>query len=218
MTTKRYFSILALVLAGLSACGEDPKPPVDAGRGAEVETEAGADGQAAPVAARPGTLFKADYRIIGTPVVGSPVAIDLEIDSSLGEATIEIGYQIPDPSALAMDEAQPRTLTRTPQAGEQRIRERVTVIPQIVLQCSGKPQQRERFSLDNDLDPAARRRRRNLPAGVDPTQSGKNFPNFFSKLDSRHSGTGPKSDRLKARLQDELADGTRIKGKNQGGN
>ena len=130
MTTKRYFSILALVLAGLSACGEDPKPPVDAGRGAEVETEAGADGQAAPVAARPGTLFKADYRIIGTPVVGSPVSIDLEIDSSLGEATIEIGYQIPDPSALAMDEAQPRTLTRTPQAGEQRIRERVTVIPQ----------------------------------------------------------------------------------------
>ena len=130
MATKRYFSILALVLAGLSACGEDPKPPADAGRGAEVETEAGADGQTAPAAARPGTLFKADYRIIGTPVVGSPVSIDLEIDSSLGEATIEIGYQIPDPSALAMDEAQPRTLTRTPQAGEQRIRERVTVIPQ----------------------------------------------------------------------------------------
>lgn len=130
MATTRYFSILALALAGLSACGGDSMPPTDAGQDAAVETKAAGDGQTARMAARAGTMFRVDYRIIGTPVVGSPVSIDLEIDSTLGEAPIEIGYQIPDPSALAMDEAQPRSLTRAPQAGERRIRERVTVIPQ----------------------------------------------------------------------------------------
>ena len=66
----------------------------------------------------------------GLGTVGEPHSIDLEIDSTLGDEPVEIGYQVPDPSALAMDEAQPRTLTRAPLAGERRIRERVTVIPQ----------------------------------------------------------------------------------------
>jgi hypothetical protein len=75
-------------------------------------------------------MFRVDYRIVGTPVVGSPVSIDLDIDSALGDEPVEIAYQIPDATALLMDDAQPRTLTRTPPAGERRISERITVIPQ----------------------------------------------------------------------------------------
>jgi hypothetical protein len=130
MAAKHYFSILILTAAGLAACGGDATPPAGAAQNAAVKAEAGAEGQPEQAPARPGTMFKVDYRIIGTPVVGSPVSIDVEIDSALGEEAIEIGFQIPDASALAMDEAQPRTLTRAPQAGERRIRERVTVIPQ----------------------------------------------------------------------------------------
>jgi hypothetical protein len=130
MATRHYFPILTLALVGLAACGGDSMPPADARQEAAVKAEEGTDAQTARAPTPPGTMFKVDYRIIGTPVVGSPVSIDLEIDSTLGEEPIEIGYQIPDPSALAMDEAQPRTLTRAPQAGERRIRERVTVIPQ----------------------------------------------------------------------------------------
>ena len=76
----------------------------------------------------PGTVFEFSYEIVGTPIVGSPVSIDLEIQSAFGDEAIEVGYQIPDSTALAMDAAQPRTLTRTPLAGERSIRERVTVI------------------------------------------------------------------------------------------
>lgn len=128
MAMTLRISLLALALLGLSACGGDGTPP--AGTDAAAQKEAGTDDDFVRTPARPGTMFKVDYRIVGTPVVGSPVSIDLEIDSTLGEEPVEIGYQIPDPSALVMDEAQPRTLTRAPLAGERRIRERVTVIPQ----------------------------------------------------------------------------------------
>ena len=128
MMMKTFVLLLALALIGLSACGGDSTAPSETD--AAVEKEAASNDDFVRTPARPGTLFKVDYRIVGTPVVGSPVAIDLEINSTLGDEPIEIGYQIPDPSALAMDEAQPRTLTRAPQAGERLIRERITVIPQ----------------------------------------------------------------------------------------
>ncbi len=130
MAIKTHSCFLVLALTGLAACGGDTTAPAEAKPDPTARKEARADDGFVRTPARPGTLFKVDYRIVGTPVVGSPLAIDLEIDSTLGEEPVEIGYQIPDPSALAMDEAQPRTLTRAPLPGERRIRERVTVIPQ----------------------------------------------------------------------------------------
>ena len=81
------------------------RPPADAEQDVVASKEAGVEDDFVRTPARPGTMFKVDYRIVGTPVVGSPVSIDLEIDSTLGDEPVEIGYQIPDPSALAMDEA-----------------------------------------------------------------------------------------------------------------
>ena len=130
MTRKIGLSLLTVLVLGLSACGSDSATPPAAEQQAAEEKSATSNDEFVRTPARPGTLFKVDYRIVGTPVVGSPVSIDLEIDSTLGDEPIEIGYQVPDPSVLAMDEAQPRTLTRAPLAGERRIRERVTVIPQ----------------------------------------------------------------------------------------
>lgn len=131
MTRQMQFLILSVLVIGLGACNSEAPPsaaaPVDAGAQKDSAAE---EGQFVRTPARPGTIFDVDYRIIGTPIVGSPVSIDLEIESSAGNEPVEIGYQVPDPSALAMDEAQPRTLTRTPAAGERRIRERVTVVPQ----------------------------------------------------------------------------------------
>lgn len=130
MATNTQLSLLALMLFGLAACGGDTTAPAETQTDAAAQKESAADDGRTRTPARPGTMFQVGYRIVGTPVVGSPVSIDLEIDSALGDEPVEIAYQIPDPSALAMDEAQPRTLTRAPQAGERRIRERVTVIPQ----------------------------------------------------------------------------------------
>jgi len=132
MTRETQVLILVGLLTGLGACSADTTPtagePMQADAQKDADADAGDDFVRTP--ARPGTIFNVDYRIVGTPVVGSPVSIDLEIESSAGDDPVEIGYQVPDPSALAMEEAQPTTLTRTPAAGERRIRERVTVIPQ----------------------------------------------------------------------------------------
>jgi hypothetical protein len=132
MTRQTQLLILATLLVGLGACHTETAPAPAASPEAAAQKDAVDSGEDDFVRtpARPGTVFNVDYRIIGTPIVGSPVSIDLEIESSAGDEPVEIGYQVPDPSALAMDEAQPRTLTRRPPAGERRIRERVTVVPQ----------------------------------------------------------------------------------------
>jgi hypothetical protein len=130
MTRTNRLTLLLALAVGLSACGDDSTTSTEPRDEAAAQKTASDQDGFVRTPARPGTLFDVDYRIIGTPIVGSPVSIDLEIRSALGDEAIDIGYYIPDPSALAMDEAQLRNLTRAPQAGEASIRERVTVIPQ----------------------------------------------------------------------------------------
>lgn len=138
MTRKAGISLLALVALGLSACGggssEDTAESADAPDKSDADksqmAETKRDDGFVSIPATPGSLFRFDYRVIGTPVVGSPVSFDLQIKSALGDEPIEVGYQIVDETALAMPEAQPRKLTAAPLAGEEFVRERVTVIPQ----------------------------------------------------------------------------------------
>ena len=64
--------------------------------GAESADAAAASGTAPqptddPAATRPGSPFRISYRIIGTPIVGSPVTIELRVESALGAATDDAG-------------------------------------------------------------------------------------------------------------------------------
>lgn len=117
--------LLAFLVAalGMAACSEQSQPPPQA------PATAAADATATQTPSLPGKLFHVDYEIIGTPVVGSPVAIDLEITSTFGDEPVDLAFQIPDATALEMEAAQPRELRRTPSTDDRRIRERVTVIP-----------------------------------------------------------------------------------------
>lgn len=90
-------------------------------------------GQVADESRRPakaGAPFTFRYKTIGTPVVGSPVTLDLEIHSVFGATPVEIGYQIADPSALLLHEAQPQSMVAELAANDDFVAERVTVIPQ----------------------------------------------------------------------------------------
>jgi hypothetical protein len=129
MKRTTRISVLALLTAALAACGGGQENGATQQAAKVQKDEARADG-VARTPARPGTMFKVDYQIIGTPIVGSPVSVDLEISSAFGEEPIEVAYQIPDSTSLEMTEAQPRRLTAVPLDGESRVRERVTVIPQ----------------------------------------------------------------------------------------
>ena len=125
MSKLKLTGLAAVACSLLIACGnnsvEDPAESVAAQKKERptdvIETPAGA-----PFAIR--------YDIIGTPVVGSPVTLDLQIESALGSQPVEISYEIPDPSAMMLHEAQPQSLTAEFDASKQFIGERVTVIPQ----------------------------------------------------------------------------------------
>ena len=127
MTRTIRIPLLTFVGLALAACGADTKAPDS---DVVAEKDAVAESVARTPGSSPGTMFDLAYDVVGTPIVGSPVSIDLVINSALGDEEVEVAYQIPDPSALIMDDAQPRMLRRAPLAGERLIRERVTVVPQ----------------------------------------------------------------------------------------
>jgi len=123
MRSTLHISLLGLLASALLGCGG----PQDA---AEPEQKASPAAAVAQTPGRPGSAFEINYSIVGTPILGSPVAIDLEIRSAYADEEIEIGYQVPDPGALAIDEAQPLSLRRVPSPDDHLIHERVTVVPQ----------------------------------------------------------------------------------------
>ena len=69
------------------------------------------------------------YRIIGEPIVGQPVAIDLQFQSSLGPQPFNVSYRINDSTALEFPEAQAARATIAPSTGEEFAAQQVTVVP-----------------------------------------------------------------------------------------
>ena len=69
------------------------------------------------------------YQIIGTPIVGQPVAIDLQIDAADDSQPLTLSFRINDATAMRFPEAQPSSVTLAP-AGDGRIStQQVRVIP-----------------------------------------------------------------------------------------
>ena len=138
MSKLNRIVFLAVAVFALGACGgndaQQSASPADAPDKSGVDksrvADAARDDGFTTIPATPASLFRFDYKVIGTPIVGSPVSLDLRITSPLGSEPIDIAYHVVDESALTLPEAQPRTLTAAPLAGESVVRERVTVIPQ----------------------------------------------------------------------------------------
>ena len=121
--SNRIFALLIFAL-GSTACMDTVEPPVSSpAKAAAAETATQTPGS-------PDDLFRIDYEIVGTPVVGSPVSIDLAISSAFGDDPVDLAFRIPDDTALMMEASQLRDLRRTPSSDDRAIRERVTVIPQ----------------------------------------------------------------------------------------
>ena len=79
--------ILLTTFAFAAACGN--------GGVEEPAAIAGEAGQSSTVAmtAKPQSPVSISYRIIGIPVVGQPVGVDIEVTSLLGSQTIAIEYR-----------------------------------------------------------------------------------------------------------------------------
>lgn len=101
------------------------------GRGA-VESPAGGDAIANSdegAAGKPSAPIAIDYDVIGTPLVGQPVNIDLSVRSTQGDAPVRITYRVLDPDSMSFPDTQAREVALRVGATEPAVRQ-VTVVPQ----------------------------------------------------------------------------------------
>lgn len=115
------------VAALLAACGGDTSTvsgpvatlsPED--KAAKVDDE--------PVS--PGGPVQISHRVVGTPIVGQPLSIDLSLKSMGAAAPLRVDYRINDGSALVFAEQQVKTTTALPDSQSLIAEQQVTVVPQ----------------------------------------------------------------------------------------
>ena len=131
--TMKNLSIFSLIaVLALAGCGQETAAPA----GETVAVDKSAVDKAKPMAqwdgeiAKPGAPFRVSYRVIGTPVVGAPLSIDLRVTSPLGPPAVSLSYRIPDETAMTLHEAQPADLVAEFAANESFVDQRITIVPQ----------------------------------------------------------------------------------------
>lgn len=136
MNRAKIIALSAIASFGLSACSNsdvdesaieaEKTPAKNAPAVIGAKPESSYDGSVA----KPGSPFGITYRIIGTPIVGSPVTVELQVESKLGARPITVDYRINDASSMMLHEAQPARVLIAPAADENSVVQRVTVVPQ----------------------------------------------------------------------------------------
>jgi len=121
-------AVAALVVAG---CGN--------GNVEEPDAEARSSNKAPEVTFKPGPSANhtvkpqgpvtISYRIIGTPIVGQPVSLDLQFASSFGDQPFKVNYRVNDATSLRFPESQSLAVSVSPSGNAGRSAQQVTVIP-----------------------------------------------------------------------------------------
>jgi len=130
----KYKALTLLTSLALVACGN---PDVESDADAEVDVPKGKPPSVtftpagdAPATSTPVGPVSVSYRIIGKPVVGQPIAIDLNVVSTMGAQPVTVSYRINDATAMQLAVSQPESvsiaLREDNSAGG---RQQVTVIP-----------------------------------------------------------------------------------------
>jgi len=120
-----------IVLAGLLFAGcRQAGDGGDGGNEAPVSRAAPEAVEAQSSAGKPSAPINIDYAIIGTPVVGQPVSINLEVSSSLRNRPVTLNYRINDARNLAFPEAQAQRVALAAFGDTHRVSQQVTVVPQ----------------------------------------------------------------------------------------
>ena len=134
MKTMKILSVAALALGGFTGCGAEPESerPVQAVEATPKQVQTGVqiedDRQGATVT--PGAPYRINYKIIGTPVIGAPVTVDLTVSSLDGARPVDLSYRFKVSSALLFAEAQPEKIRMEATVNEKEFRQQVTMIPQ----------------------------------------------------------------------------------------
>lgn len=125
--------ILAAALGGaaLAACGGSEQPAAAPEQAADTETPIAilTPDEKYSVTGKPQGPVKIDYRIIGTPVVGQPVTVDLKVKSNVGDTPVTLSYGTNDSTAMVFPESQQRMVSLAFVGDERSAGQQVTVVP-----------------------------------------------------------------------------------------
>jgi hypothetical protein len=123
----------AAIIAGatLAACSgsEQPAPTADQGADTETPVAVATPDEKYSITAKPQGPVRINYRIIGTPVVGQPVTVDLKVESNVGGTPINLSYGTNDSTAMSFPESQQRTVSLAFIGEERTAGQQVTLIP-----------------------------------------------------------------------------------------
>ncbi len=103
--------------------------PVDISTTAPTVTFTPEKAAALAPAVAPSGPISVSYRIIGKPVVGQPVAIDLRFVSLVSDRPVNVTYRINDPTALRLADSQPESLSVAPAEDDGSRPQQVIIIP-----------------------------------------------------------------------------------------
>jgi hypothetical protein len=129
---KRVTSIFAAALAAvmIAGCGgEQQAPAAEEGAAAEAPIAVLTPEEKFSVTGKPQGPVRIDYRIIGTPVVGQPVTVDLDVRSNVGDAPITLSYGTNDSTAMSFPESQQRMVSLAFVDDERTAGQQVTLVP-----------------------------------------------------------------------------------------
>ena len=136
MTRARNLAIFTIAMFGLAACGSDKAEEEAATdvveltvKAPDVSFKSEADGLGGAVVT-PGSPYRISYRIIGTPIVGSPVTVELQVASLHGPRPLSLNYRFKDASSMIFADSQPTSISMEPAANEAEFKQQVTIIPQ----------------------------------------------------------------------------------------
>jgi hypothetical protein len=136
MTRFFKMAIFTIALFAVAACGSE-KAEEKAVNNASVDeipepdiSHKSQDPDMGGAVVTPGSPFRVSYTIIGTPVVGSPVTVNLQIESATESQPVNLEYRIRDASSMILAESQPARVRMEPAANERVFQQQVTLIPQ----------------------------------------------------------------------------------------
>jgi hypothetical protein len=107
---------------GVERTSDTAAAPEAAAQAAAADAEASAGKPTAPIAI--------DYTVVGTPVVGQPVSINLEVSSMLPGRAVTLNYRINDARNLVFPQAQAQRVALGVLGDSDRAAQQVIVVPQ----------------------------------------------------------------------------------------
>ncbi|NOX69231.1 MAG: hypothetical protein GXP15_08600 [Gammaproteobacteria bacterium] len=129
---SKLLTVLISALA-LVACEGDRESMSDSTQETTAKPATAVKKPGAAIEKSPGKLtapISFDYSIVGNPIVGQPVSINLQISSPLDDRTITVFYRVNEAGSLTFPESQLETITLLPLAEVTSRNQQVTVVPQ----------------------------------------------------------------------------------------